>query len=292
MKTRLSVEVEYDPSVMDPEGLAAAADRLLETALSAPGVLNEYGSPSFGEFLVAGPQTGGPAVAGSVPRRLVENALQDLLDCPDLNVDDLEESTWQAIEQARECLSKLRNEMSPATGWPAESELVLMCHRVAETAENWADCSDMRETAAVFRELGQDCQRLLERIGGAAADPRYVLYDGDGDQLVSTTIYGNHQEAVDDASQVNDVIVVPLVAQGVPASGMSDTASSCQYELDIDGPALRAQRGLLVELVKHAEAQTPPAMDVSRRELLEGLVNLTDAIADQAHDRYGIDCLL
>ena len=28
------------------------------------------------------------------------------------------------------------------------------------------------------------------------------------------------------------------------------------------------------------------------QELLEGLVNLTDAIADQAHDKHGIDCLL
>ena len=33
----------------------------------------------------------------------------------------------------------------------------------------------------------------------------------------------------------------------------------------------------------------PAAGDV---DLLEGLVALTDAIADQAHDRHGIDCLL
>ena len=28
------------------------------------------------------------------------------------------------------------------------------------------------------------------------------------------------------------------------------------------------------------------------QELLVGLVNLTDVIADQAHDKYGVDCLL
>jgi hypothetical protein len=286
------VEVEYDPSVTDPEGLAVAADRLLETACSIPGVLEEYGGPTFGEFLVAEPQTDGPPVAGSVSGRLVQNALQDLLDCPDLSLDDLEERTWQAIEQARECLGKLRKGMSPAAGWPAESELVLMCRRVAETAQNWADCSDLRETAAVFKELGQDCQRLLERIGGAA-EPRYVLYDGDADQLASTTIYDNHQEAVEDASQVGDVIVVPLtMGGGVPAPGGSEAASACQYELDIDGPTLRAQRGLLVELVQHGGTQAPLEIDPGRRDLLEGLVNLTDAIADQAHDRHGIDCLL
>jgi hypothetical protein len=27
-------------------------------------------------------------------------------------------------------------------------------------------------------------------------------------------------------------------------------------------------------------------------ESLEGLIELTDALADQAHDNYGVDCLL
>ena len=36
MKTTLTVEIEYDPQMTDPEGLACAMDRLLETALSTP----------------------------------------------------------------------------------------------------------------------------------------------------------------------------------------------------------------------------------------------------------------
>ena len=36
-KTTLTVEVEYNPRKTDPEGLACAMDRLLETALSIPG---------------------------------------------------------------------------------------------------------------------------------------------------------------------------------------------------------------------------------------------------------------
>ena len=28
------------------------------------------------------------------------------------------------------------------------------------------------------------------------------------------------------------------------------------------------------------------------QQLLSGLINLTDAIADQAHDKHGLDCLL
>jgi hypothetical protein len=60
----------------------------------------------------------------------------------------------------------------------------------------------------------------------------------------------------------------------------------------LDGPLLRAQRELLLRLARHAknhEAYTPSAAD---QALLEGLIHLTDAIADEAHDRYGIKCLL
>jgi len=53
-KTTLTLDLDYDPEVTHPEGLASAMDRLLETALSIPQVMDEYGSPKFGEFFVAG----------------------------------------------------------------------------------------------------------------------------------------------------------------------------------------------------------------------------------------------
>ena len=52
MKTTLTVEIEYDPAMTDPESLACAMDRLLETALSTPGIFSDYGNPKVGEFLV------------------------------------------------------------------------------------------------------------------------------------------------------------------------------------------------------------------------------------------------
>jgi hypothetical protein len=64
------------------------------------------------------------------------------------------------------------------------------------------------------------------------------------------------------------------------------------YELRLDGPAFRAQRELLVKLADLAGRKQPYEPAASDVELLEGLVALTDAIADQAHDCYGIDCLL
>jgi len=61
MKTTLTVEVEYNPRKTDPEGLASAMDRLLETALSIPEVMDEYGNPTIGEFFVAKETVATPA---------------------------------------------------------------------------------------------------------------------------------------------------------------------------------------------------------------------------------------
>ncbi len=60
-KTTLTVEVEYDPRKTDPEGLACAMDRLLETALSTPEIMDEYGNPTIGEFFVAKETAATPA---------------------------------------------------------------------------------------------------------------------------------------------------------------------------------------------------------------------------------------
>jgi len=53
-RARLTVEVDYDAEITDPESLATAADKLMKTACSTPGILNEYGNPTFGEFFVPG----------------------------------------------------------------------------------------------------------------------------------------------------------------------------------------------------------------------------------------------
>ena len=48
-KAILMLQVEFDPEKTDAESIAVAADRLLETALSTPGILEEYGNPTFRE---------------------------------------------------------------------------------------------------------------------------------------------------------------------------------------------------------------------------------------------------
>lgn len=61
------------------------------------------------------------------------------------------------------------------------------------------------------------------------------------------------------------------------------TSESPAYFLNIDGPLFRTQRQALANLVALAGP--------TELEPLLGIQNLLDAIADQAYDRHGIDCL-
>lgn len=55
MKSTLTIDIEYDPAATDDESLAYALDRLMETALSTPGILDEYGNPQIGQLFIARP---------------------------------------------------------------------------------------------------------------------------------------------------------------------------------------------------------------------------------------------
>ena len=72
----------------------------------------------------------------------------------------------------------------------------------------------------------------------------------------------------------------------------SGTLQPGRYHLVIDGPAFRRQRELLQRLRGFAAAEMPYWAAPGEVELLEGLINLTDELADQAHDNHEIDCLL
>ena len=53
MRAKLYLDVEFDEKRTDAEGIAAALDRLLETALSTPGIMDEYGGePKVSKFFV------------------------------------------------------------------------------------------------------------------------------------------------------------------------------------------------------------------------------------------------
>ena len=144
-------------------------------------------------------------------------AIEDLLGSTELNLDELEGTTRHAIGRARQLLAESTPALTESGNAPTVRKLVAMCRQVAETAENWADCSDLREAVAVFRELGQDCRRLLSQTPGADEVRRYVLYDFDMGDLATTRVYDSYQEAADDASPLDNVIVVPLVFEELTA---------------------------------------------------------------------------
>ena len=48
----LKLPVTFDDNITDAEGVATAVDKLLETALSTPGILDDYGNPQIGQAYV------------------------------------------------------------------------------------------------------------------------------------------------------------------------------------------------------------------------------------------------
>jgi len=79
----------------------------------------------------------------------------------------------------------------------------------------------------------------------------------------------------------------------IPRDLQRPAAERQQYVLGrIDGPTFRRQRQLLLRLAALAREGNAHKPSDADQELLDGLVNLTDVIADQAHDNHGIDCLL
>ena len=76
-KTTLTVDVEYDPELTHPEGLASAMDRLLATALSTPGIMEEYGDPRVGEFFVVPATVGRPKPGPTIVVKIAGGVLQE-----------------------------------------------------------------------------------------------------------------------------------------------------------------------------------------------------------------------
>ena len=146
VKTTLFLQIEFDPDRTDPDSLATAMDRLLETACSTPGILDEYGNPKIGEFWVTS--------AGST-RDTAKRIIQELLDCPGLNLDELEPTTQEAIRRGREFLAA---EMPHQTG----SEEHLGEQMAPRYVLYDFDAGDLASTAVYtdYREAANDAEQL------------------------------------------------------------------------------------------------------------------------------------
>ena len=66
-----------------------------------------------------------------------------------------------------------------------------------------------------------------------------------------------------------------------------------EYVLRIDGPLLANQRRLLLKVLDTVFRDEPYVPEAKDDEgLLQGIMSLLDEVADQAHDRHGIDSLI
>ena len=81
---------------------------------------------------------------------------------------------------------------------------------------------------------------------------RYVLYDFDSDNLATTTVYQSYEEATEDASQLDNILILRL-----PLSDDPDTLRQLAERLwdsaddtGCDGDLTVASKSALEELVK------------------------------------------
>lgn len=73
---------------------------------------------------------------------------------------------------------------------------------------------------------------------------------------------------------------------------MTKDALMKEYRLNLSGPELKAQRRLIEKLLEERDELVELLEEECVQDTLLGLQNLLDSLADQAHDAYGIDCLL
>jgi hypothetical protein len=145
---------------------------------------------------------------------------------------------------------------------------------------------------------GTDCLAALEAAGlaclaepatGVCVTRRWVLYDFDRDCLVTSRLYESYTDGADEASRLNDVLVLPIVISEeiVAAAGpFRRQAAPAKprprlYRLTIDGPLLDRQREVLLRVTDLAQREVAYTPTSGEDELLNGLLELTDALADQ-----------
>ena len=112
-------------------------------------------------------------------------------------------------------------------------------------------------TVAQLRKMfpAQLAERTQERPD--AETRRYILYDHDTEDLATTTVYTSYEEAADDASQLDNVMVLALAfEQQVVQQVVQQVAPVCECEQPgyfcsgVPGILARVENGRLVEGAK------------------------------------------
>jgi len=179
----------------DGEGLACAMDRLLETALSTPGIFEEYGNPEVGEFFVA-KETATPKVVLNISG----GVLQDVFSSdPAISV-VLADWDTEGPDPSEEGVV----EISDGHGG---TQLAA----VAEYPVTPLSDLEGTETDAALKAAGLELTQAADRTVAR----RWVLYCIDTNSLLTNRTYDSYDEAVEDANQVDDILVLPLVFEEI-----------------------------------------------------------------------------
>jgi hypothetical protein len=202
-KTTLMVDIQYDPEMTHPEGLATAMDRLLKTALSTPDLLDEYGNPHIGEFFIAKETAVTPATS---PPRVVLDLFGGVL---------------QDVFASDPAIAVTLVDWDQQGSSPSEPGIVELPDPRGGT--RLAAVMDL-PVFSLERLIGTDVEAALKAAGYDAVlstepptEPpmseieRWVLYDPNNETLVTTNTYGSYQQAVDTVDpRMPDVLVLRL----------------------------------------------------------------------------------
>ena len=197
MKTTLTVEIDYDPAMTDGEGLACAMDRLLETALSTPGILEDYGNPKVSEFFVA-KETAAQMIVLSISG----GVLQDVFSShPAISVVLADWDTEGSDPSADGIVEISDGRGGTQLANVAEYPVLPLTDLVGTETEAALKAAGLELTQAVNRTVAR----------------RWVLFSIDTNSLLTTRTYDSYDEAVEDANQVDDILVLPLVFEELHA---------------------------------------------------------------------------
>ena len=177
-------------------------DQLLETALATPDILDDYGNPKVGEFFVA-TETTTPLLA-TIVLNISGGVLQDVFGSDpaasvvlcDWDCDGCDPSEEGIVEIPDGHGGMQLAKVAEYPVWPLE--------QLAGT-----------ETEAALKAARLE---LMQRAdSNRTVAHRWILYSIDTNTLLTTRTYDSYDEAVEDANQVDDVLVLPLVFEELHA---------------------------------------------------------------------------
>jgi len=130
---------------------------------------------------------------------------------------------WGSPGRAAHLVRKFLKDFRPDQCWMLTYALTCSKPRAGEfggggifVTASEIKCQDSRDfVEAQAQAFGESLASPEPEGEGLRVVRRWVLYDLDGDALLTTNVYDSYDEAVEAAQQVDDVLVLPIVCKGL-----------------------------------------------------------------------------